>query len=137
MNLVQVTDQEQLISVISLADSLFSIITIIFGAAILSRTLLSHHFTNTPRVLVKVSQLNLRDWLADGQHIYPKLFGWGVFLWVATAVVLQDSFAYATSWYITIFMVVFTIYYSFKVFIFLDAHVNDIIRNLYEKDSNT
>lgn len=44
----------------------------------------------SPKVVVKVTTLNLTEWLAQYDQVYPLLIAWIIFDWIAAAIILKD-----------------------------------------------
>lgn len=130
-NFLTVATERQAYNVAFYADTIFTIITILAGATILIKTILFNDLTRNPRVLVKVIHMNLTGWLEDGQDMYPKLFAWEAFLWVATILIIKDTSQYGFPYYLAGILGSFTVYYTYQVFSFLDSHISDMISYLY------
>lgn len=128
---VAVSSLEQVKQVTTVADGVFIAITILAGVFVMVRTTLLNDLTRHPRVLVKVVHYNLTGWLEDGQSMYPKLFSWGLFLWVAFILVLKDYFSVGVSFVLPTVMGIFCVFYTYQIFSFLDTHISDMISYLY------
>lgn len=129
--LFRVANEAQLSAVLQKADLIFVALVVIVGGIILAKTLLFNDLTRNPRVLVRVIHLNLTDWLEDGKVMYPKLFAWSIFLWVATGIVFNNYLESSTPLYISAICFIFTIYYTYQVFSFLDKHISDMISYIH------
>ena len=82
-------------------------------------------------MMVKVIHYNLTSWLEDGQSMYPRLFAWATFMWLATILVVKDYLTISIPVAVPLTIGVFSVYYTIQVFSFLDAHISDMISYLY------
>lgn len=126
---VSTLDQVKLITTI--ADGVFVALLVVIGTFVLVKTTYFNDLTRHPRVLVKVIHYNLTGWLEDGQGMYPKLFAWGTFLWLAVVLVARDYMIAHIHVSLPIAMGAFAIIYTYQVFSFLDTHISDMISYLY------
>jgi hypothetical protein len=131
LNLITIDDAQKLTQIVSIADLLFSAAIIVTASIVLARTLLLNDLTRNPRVLVKVIHYNLMGWLEDGKQMYPKLFGWSILLWVATIIVVKNVMQLAVPGYWAVALGLFSIYFTYRVFSFLDKHISDMIGYIY------
>jgi hypothetical protein len=131
MTYVAVSSLEQVKTVTTAADSTFIALAVLAGVFVLVKTTLLNDLTRHPRILVKVVHYNLTGWLEDGQSMYPKLFAWGMFLWLAFILVLKDYLTLGLSVILPTIMGIFCVFYTYEVFSFLDTHISDMISYLY------
>jgi len=128
---ISVSNTEQVRQITSIADGIFVSSIAVFGTFVLVKTLLFNDLTRHPRVLVKVIHYNLTGWLEDGQGMYPKLFAWGTFIWLAVILVTKDYLDTGISIAFPIIAGIFALVYTYQVFSFLDTHISDMISYLY------
>jgi len=131
MTYVAVSSLDQVRQVTTVADGVFIGITVLAVIFVLIRTALLNDLTRHPRILVKVIHYNLTGWLEDGQSMYPRLFAWGMFLWLAFILVLKDYLTVGIPVALPLVLGFFCIFYTYQVFSFLDAHISDMISYLY------
>jgi len=93
--------------------------------------MLFYDLTRHPRVLVKVINYNLTGWLEDGQSMYPRLFAWGTFFWLACVLVVRDYIVTEIPIALPITLGLFTVIYTYQIFSFLESHISDMISYLY------
>lgn len=137
LNIITINDPQQLVTIISMSDLIFSVGVIIAASIVLVRTLLLNDLTRSPRVLVKVIHYNLLGWLEDGNQMYPKLFGWAILLWVATIIVVKNVFQLAVPSYWAIALGLFSVYFTYRVLSFLDKHISDMIGYIYAEKNRS
>lgn len=128
---ISVSSLEQVKQITTIADGFFIGVLIIIGTLVLVKTILFNDLTRHPRVLVKVIHYNLTGWLEDGQGMYPKLFAWGTFLWLAFVLVAKDYISTGIHIALPLSMGIFALVYTYQVFSFLDSHISDMISYLY------
>jgi hypothetical protein len=131
MTYISVASFEQVRQVTTVAEGFFVAALILSGTIVLIKTTLFNDLTRHPRVLVKVIHYNLTGWLEDGQGMYPKLFAWATFLWLATVLVVRDYLVTGIHVAFPIAMALFSVVYTYQVFSFLDTHISDMISYLY------
>ncbi len=133
---ISVSTISQVKQITTIADGIFISAIALFGSLTLIRTLLFNDLTRHPRVLVKVIHYNLTGWLEDGQGMYPKLFAWGTFIWLAVILVIKDYLAVGINVSLPLIAGIFAIVYTYQVFSFLDSHISDMISYLYGSKRN-
>ncbi len=126
---VESTAQVQSVSIIG--GLVFISIIVIAVMIILAKTILFNDLTRSPRVLVKVIHYNLSSWIEDGKDMYPKLFSWGIFLWLAVISLFGEFRSNIIPLYIPFILAVFAVFYTYQVFAYLDTHISDMISYLY------
>lgn len=128
---ITVQSTQQVTQITTFADTFFVVALILAGITVLVKTTYFNDLTRHPRVLVKVIHYNLTGWLEDGQGMYPKLFAWGTFLWLATVLVVRDYMTAGVPIALPFGMGAFAVLYTYQVFRFLDTHISDMISYLY------
>ncbi|PIY18136.1 hypothetical protein CO112_00670 [Candidatus Dojkabacteria bacterium CG_4_9_14_3_um_filter_150_Dojkabacteria_WS6_41_13] len=128
---VSVASLDQVRQVSTIADGVFVATLVVVGTLVLIKTILFNDLTRHPRVLVKVIHYNLTGWLEDGQSMYPRLFAWGTFFWLACILVVRDYMVAKIPLALPITLGLFTVIYSYQVFNFLETHISDMISYLY------
>lgn len=128
---IMVQSAQQATLITTIADTFFVVTLVLVGIFVLLKTTYFNDLTRHPRVLVKVIHYNLTGWLEDGQGMYPKLFAWGTFFWLATVLVIRDYMTIGIPLALPIGMGAFAVLYTYQVFRFLDSHISDMISYLY------
>lgn len=128
---ISVASLDQVRQVTTIADGIFVTVIVIAGTFVLIKTLLFNDLTRHPRVLVKVIHYNLTGWLEDGKSMYPRLFAWGTFLWLACILVVRDYLVAKIPLALPIIIGLFALLYSYQVFSFLEKHISDMISYMY------
>lgn len=122
-------DQVRAISLI--ADLVFTSGLIVTALIVLTKTILFNDLTTHPRVLVKVIHYNLSHWLEDGTDMYPKLFAWGLFLWLGVVLIAKDYTDGLIPLYTPFILGLFAVFYTYQVFTYLDTHISDMISYIH------
>lgn len=122
---------EQVQHVTFIADSIFVALLVLIGTGVLVKTLLFNDLVRHPRILVKVIHHDLTGWLEDGHAMYPKLFAWGTFIWLAVILVIKDYVDTGIPVALPLIAGIFAIVYTYQVFSFLDTHISNMISYLY------
>jgi len=131
-NMIVVSSSAQIEEIVLYSNLVFIVLIIVAATLILSKTIIFNDLTRSPRVLVKVIHLNLSGWLEDGHSMYPKLFAWNIFLWMGTLLVVKDFLSNNLPIYLPLSIGIFSAFFTYKVFNFLDSHITDMISYIYD-----
>jgi len=134
---ISLSSLEQVQQITTIADGVFLGVAVAGGTFTLLRSLLLNDLTRHPRTLVKVVHYNLTGWLEDGQSMYPKLFAWVTFLWLTFILILRDYISLGINIWLPVTIGLFSTYFTYQIFSFLDTHITDMISYIYGSKRKT
>lgn len=78
---------------VALFSNMFMYGFVLMGAFFwLIRALFFHDSHESPRVVIKLSELNLNSFIADTYSLYVPLFCWIMYLWLTTSLISIDTY---------------------------------------------
>jgi len=97
-------EQVQMVATIS---NLFMIIFVLAGCLFwLIKALFFHDSHESPRVIVKLSELNMISFISDTYSIYVPLFAWVLYVWLCVGLIGVDTYLDKSNLWLLIFSLI-------------------------------